>query len=164
MEWYAVHIKSRHEQKVYDSLNRKSLSVMLPKIQVWSRRKDRKKKIDIPLFPGYLFVNCELTRETQIEILKTLGVVNILGYVNRPASIPEEQIVSIQKIVESNVAVRPHPYLKIGDKVIVRDGPLQGTIGYFVSFNTKKGNLIVSVDLLCRAIEVEIDCNLVEPF
>ena len=79
MPWYAVHTKSRHEYKAHTGLTQKNLTSFLPEMEVWSKRKDRKKKISVPLFPGYLFVEASLDNETKLAILKTSGVVRILG-------------------------------------------------------------------------------------
>ncbi len=79
MPWYAVHTKSRHEYKAHNGLTQKQLTSFLPEIEVWSKRKDRKKRITVPLFPGYLFVQADLTNEIKLAILKTFGVVRILG-------------------------------------------------------------------------------------
>jgi transcription antitermination factor NusG len=80
MPWYAIHTKSRHEHKVNTGLTQKNITTFLPEAQVWSSRKDRKKKIFVPLFPGYLFMETPyLNNEAKLAVLKTSGVVRILG-------------------------------------------------------------------------------------
>ncbi len=156
-EWYAVRTRSRHEEKVDKRLKEKLFYVFLPKIEVWSRRKDRKKRILAPLFPGYLFVKCELTAEIWLEILKTYGVSSVVSLVKEPTPIPEYQIENIKKILDSKMALKLHPYVNVGDRVIVVDGPLEGSIGFYDRPNHEKGKLIISLDLLNRSIEVEMD-------
>tara|TARA_B100000315_G_C14592351_1_gene596613 strand:- start:151 stop:675 length:525 start_codon:yes stop_codon:yes gene_type:complete len=162
VEWYAVRTRSRHEEKVNVRLQKKLFNVFLPKLEVWSRRKDRKKRILTPLFPGYLFVRCELSKIIWLEILKTFGVAYVVGITDEPTPIPENQIGNIKKVLDSKMALKLHPYVNLGDKVIVVDGPLQGAIGYYVSPNHEKGKLILSLDLLNRSVEVEIDGSSIE--
>ncbi|MFV1951348.1 MAG: transcription termination/antitermination protein NusG [Nitrospinota bacterium] len=164
-EWYAVRTRSRHEQKVNAQLIGKSFEVFYPQIKVWSRRKDRKKKIFKPLFPGYLFVHCNLTNDNWLNILKTFGVANLLGYDDqKPSPVPDEQILSIKKVLDTDIPIVVHPYLQEGERVIVVDGPLKDVTGVFVGMNNKKGKLIIAVDLLNRSLETEIDSSAVEKF
>ncbi|MBI4379307.1 MAG: UpxY family transcription antiterminator [Nitrospinae bacterium] len=164
LNWYAVRTRSHHEQKVHDILMGKSFNVFYPTIDAWSRRKDRKKRVKRPLFSGYLFVECELDNYAWLEIKKTHGVVNLVGFSDRPEPIPSEQIHSIQTILNAGIIPRPHPYLNEGDKVIVIEGPLKGAIGIYNRFDHVRGKLIVSLDLLGRSVEVEIESWAVEQF
>lgn len=157
LHWYALRTKSRHEQKVADRLVGKDIHVFFPTVEVWSRRKDRRKRIRQPMFPGYLFVECELTKDLWLEIVNTPGAANVLGYANKPAPVPEEQVYSIQKVVEAGVHVKYHPYLNVGDRVRVVDGPLKGAEGIMVGVNERVQRLVISVDLLNRAVEVELE-------
>jgi len=79
-KWYAIYTRSRHEEKVYTGLRNKDFEVFLPKAETWSRRKDRRKKILLPLFPGYVFVHSRIDNHIRHDILKTIGVVRILGF------------------------------------------------------------------------------------
>ena len=107
MPWYAVHTKSRHEYKAHTGLIQKNLISFLPEMEVWSKRKDRRKRITVPLFPGYLFVAAALDNETTLAILKTFGVVRILGKKDntQPLPIPDEKISAIQRIIEKKVEI-----------------------------------------------------------
>jgi transcriptional antiterminator NusG len=162
-EWYAVHTKSRHEQKVHERLLEKSIHSFLPKIEVWSRRKDRRKRIRIPLFSGYLFVRVLMDNYTGVEILKTPGVAYILGNGTRYIPIPEDQIASIQILLQNDVLLSPHPYLKVGQRVRIVNGPLTGCEGILLREKPGKEKLIVSVDLLKRSISAEIHEADIEP-
>jgi transcriptional antiterminator NusG len=157
LNWYALRTKSRHEQKVADRLVSKDIQVFFPTVEVWSRRKDRRKRIRQPMFPGYLFVECELTKDLWLEIVSTPGAANILGYVGKPTPVPDEQVYSIQKVVEAGVHVKYHPYLDIGDRIRVVNGPLKGAEGIMVGVNEKVQRLVISVDLLNRAVEVQLE-------
>lgn len=161
--WYCIHTRSRHEEVVYQRLGDKRIHAFLPRLEVWSRRKDRRKKIQKALFPGYLFVYDPLDPSHRLEILKTPGVVNILGNENKPVPVPDSQIESIQTILNGKSAVTPYPYLREGQLVRVVYGPLKGCEGFLLKIKQGKEKLIISVDLLQRSVAVEIDGASVEP-
>ncbi len=161
--WYCIHTRSRHEDTVFQRLGDKRIEVFLPKLEVWSRRKDRKKKIQKALFPGYLFVHDSLNPYHRLEILKTPGVVKILGNERGPVAVPEPQIESIQTILGGKSAITPFPYLREGQLVRVVYGPLKGCEGFLLKIKEGKEKLIISVDLLQRSVAVEIDGASVEP-
>ena len=163
LEWYAIHTSSHHEQRVYERLVKKSIHAFLPKMEVWSRRKDRRKRIQVSLFPGYLFVNVDLDPYVILEILNTPGVAYILGNNGKITPIPEKQIAPIQKLLKNDVLIKPYPYLKIGQRVRIVNGPLMGCEGILLKIKPNKQRLIVSIDLLKRSISAEIDEFDVEP-
>lgn len=163
MNWYAIYTRSRHEQKVNDRLREKNIETFLPLIECWSRRKDRRKRIYLSLFPGYLFVRTLMDVDTRLDILKTESVVRILRNGGIPATIPDEQIDSIKTLMNSGVSPTPHPYLKEGMRVRVMGGPLIGIEGILLKTKPNKHRLIISVDLLQESVCVEIDELDVEP-
>ena len=150
--WYAVRTRSRHEQVVREQLARKSVEVFLPTVARWSRWKDRKKKIDWPLFPGYVFAR--FVPDDRIGILKVDGVVQIISNNGVLSPIPDEEIDSIRTLVDSELAYDPVPLIKEGDMVRVIHGPLKGVIGRLVRKGTH-ARLILSVDLIGQAVSVE---------
>lgn len=162
MSWYAVYTKPRHERKVNAHLSREGITTFLPEIERWSRRKDRKTRVSYPIFPGYLFINTELNGGSRLKVIKTRGVVRILGNKGIPIAIPENQIEAIQKIVVTKNDISSYPYLKIGQIVRVIGGPLKGVEGFFVS-DKGKGKLVISVDILQRSVSVEIEEADIEP-
>ncbi|MDI6615131.1 MAG: transcription termination/antitermination NusG family protein, partial [Syntrophaceae bacterium] len=106
MPWYAVYTKSRFEDRVYAGLVQRSVETFLPKIEVWSRRKDRRKRIKIPMFSGYLFVDFpEYTNERKLSVLTIPGVVKMLGRPDshEPIPVPEVQIDAIKRLIASDV-------------------------------------------------------------
>ena len=160
-EWFAIWTRSRHEKLVRDQLAQKHVEVFLPTITKWSRWKDRTKKIDWPLFPGYCFARFDLT--DRLPILKCEGVVTIVGAEGKPASIPPIEIDSIRQLIESELAYDPCPLIKEGMMVEVKAGPLKGVVGRLV----RKGahaRLILSVDLIGQAVSVEVDAADVKPY
>ena len=160
--WYALHTRSRFEKKLLSELTLRSIEVFLPMREIISRWKDRKKKIWVPLFPGYIFVNQVDTAASRYRVLNIPGAVRFVGHGGRAESIPDEQILAIRKFLEASVAVDPYPYMKIGNWVEVAAGPLKGIRGILVQ---KKGRFrfVLQVDLIQQAISVEIDASDVRP-
>ncbi len=161
--WYCVHTRSRHEDAVCQRFLDKRIEAFHPQMEAWSRRKDRRKKILKPLFPGYLFVHETLDHHRWLEILKTPGVVRILGNKDGPLPVPEIQIESIQTILNGKAAVSPFPYLREGQQVRVVDGPLKGCEGFLLKKKEEKESLIISLDILHRSVSVEISGASIEP-
>jgi len=155
--WYAVYTKSRYEQKVYQGLTDKSITAFLPKVETLSRRKDRRKKIWLPLFPGYVFIRIPWEIKIYWEVLKTDGVVKALTMGGVPAPVPEEEISSVKIMVDSFLPLSPHPFVRQGDRVVIDGGPLKGAQGIFISREGKLGKFVVGVELLNRAVAVEIE-------
>ena len=153
--WYAIWTRSRHEQVVREQLEQKQIEAFLPTVTRWSRWKDRKKRIDWPLFPGYCFARFNAL--DRLPILKCTGVVNIVAFEGgEPAPIPEHEILGIRLLVQSNLAYDPCPFIREGALVEVVYGPLKGIVGRLVRKNDK-ARLILSVDLIGQAVSVEVD-------
>ena len=153
-EWYAIWTRSRHEQVVRDQLEQKGVEAFLPTLPKWSRWKDRKKKIDWPLFPGYCFARFDLSE--RLPVLKCSGVVSIISFDGEIAPIPEQEITGIRRLVESELQYDPCPLIREGMMVEVTHGPLKGVIGRLI----RKGahaRLILAVDLIGQAVSVEVD-------
>ena len=160
MPWYAVHTRSRHEDRAYTGLVQKSLHTFLPKIEVWSQRKDRRKKIMIPMFPGYLFVEMAiLDNYLRLEILKTFGVVQILGKARgaEPIPVPDEKIDAIRRIIESRVEVQQLQYPKVGEPARIMDGPFKGVEGLVISTDYAKELFVISIELLQRSVAIKLE-------
>jgi transcription antitermination factor NusG len=161
VHWYALWTRSRHEQVVREQLQQKQIEAFLPTVTKWSRWKDRKKKIDWPLFPGYCFAR--FNAKERLPILKCTGVVNIISFEGEPAAIPEHEIDGIRQLVDSELAYDPCPLIKEGSMVEVMHGPLRGVIGRLVRKN-EKARLVLSVDLIGQAVSVEVDAADVRPY
>lgn len=163
MHWYAVYTQPNHEYKVNDRLIKKKIETFLPLIERWSQRKDRRKRIQLPLFPSYLFVRSPMDPSSQLKILKTEGVVRIIESDGKPVAIPEVQIVGIQTLVRNGVTITPCAYLREGMRVRVANGPLRGIEGILLKTQSQKHRLVLSVDILKQSVSVEIDEIDVEP-
>jgi len=162
--WYVLYTYSRHEAQVELGLRRRGLEVFLPKVTVPSRRRDRSLHIQVPLFPGYLFVYSEMQPSEYVTILRQAGVVRILGINGRLTPVPAAVVESIQTIVNSDQPFYPWPYLEKGRRVIIVDGPLAGAVGVVVGRRQKTQRLIVSVELFRRSVAVELSDYAVEPY
>jgi transcriptional antiterminator NusG len=153
--WFAIWTRSRHEQVVREQLERKKIAAFLPTITRWSRWKDRKKKIDWPLFPGYCFA--QFDPDDPLPVLKCTGVVNIVSVEGKPASIPEYELDSIRLLVGSDLQFDPCPMIREGEMVEVVHGPLRGVVGRLMRKDTKTARLVLSVNLIGQAVSVEVD-------
>jgi transcriptional antiterminator NusG len=154
--WYALHTRSRFEQKVHDQLCRKSIETFLPRIEVWSRRKDRRKKILVPMLPGYIFVRSQLEVEEYYHIIKTIGVVRMVALKGKPLPANDVEISSLMILDGTNRTVQNRSYMAKGNQVMIMDGPLKGLIGIYLRHKAKN-KVVVSLDLLQRSLEIEIE-------
>lgn len=160
--WFALYVQVNHEREVTKRLEQKEINAFLPLMERWSKRRDRRKKVSLPLFPGYLFIRTVLDNPTHVHILKTPGALVLIGNSEGPVAIPPHQIESLQTMLHSPQPLQLNPYLKEGDWVHVIRGPLAGCMGILLRQNPKKGRLIVSVDIICRSVSVELDMEDVE--
>jgi len=157
--WYAIYTRPRHEKKVYDLLLEKNTEVFLPlvtRVRLW---KDRKKKVEMPLFSSYLFVRFDY--KDRFDILHTKGVVKIVNFKGEPAIVPDWQIEQIKKMVEKAHTVRLEEYMRIGQEVEVLDGPFKGMRGA-VKMIRGEHRLLLTIDGIMQTISVEIDNGLVK--
>jgi transcriptional antiterminator NusG len=160
-EWYVVHTKNRFENVVFESLQKKSLETFLPKILVRSKRKDRRKMIRVPLFPGYLFVKTDLNPSEHLEIVKTTGAVKLIGNKTGPISVPDEIVDSLKIIVATENKVVTGSRFQKGDRVMVVAGPFTGVTGIFSRYKGQ-GRVIVHIDALGQFAAVDVSENDVE--
>ena len=156
-KWYALHTRSHFEQKVYDGLRGKSIEAFLPRLQVMSRRKDRHKKLLVPMLPGYVFVHSDLQPEEHLRIIKTVGIVRMVSFKAKPVPANEEEFSSLMILDGTDRTVQNRAYMKRGDRVIIMEGPLKGLVGFYLRHNTKLDKVVVSIELLHRSLEIEIE-------
>ena len=161
-QWYALYTRSRFEKKLLSELASRQVEVFLPMREVLSQWKDRKKKVWVPLFPGYIFVNHEDTPENRYRILNIPGAVQFVSVCGRSNPVPEEQIMAIRRFLESGLSFDPYPYIKIGNQVEVIAGPLKGIRGVLVE-KRGKFRFVLQVDMIRQAISMEIDAMDIRP-
>jgi transcription termination/antitermination protein NusG len=152
--WFAVWTRARHEASVASQLDRKGIESFLPTLPRWSRWKDRKKRIDWPLFPGYCFVRID--PRNSLAVLKCSGVVSLVSCQGQPMPIPDVEIESVRTLVSSDLQYDPCPLLNEGDKVEIAFGPLRGVVGRLARKGSK-ARLIISVTLIGQGVSVEVD-------
>ena len=160
--WYAIQTRSRHEKLVNHHLQMRGMSSYLPtitKTHLWS---DRRKKVELPLFPGYLFIQLIPCNEWRVKVLRTPGVVRFVGCAPEGSAIPEEQIASVRTIVDQNMTCVSHPFLEVGQRVRVRGGALDGVEGIFLRRNSDDV-LVISVGAIQRSLAVSIQGYDIEP-
>jgi len=161
-EWYAVHVRSRHEFTVANRLALKEIEAFLPQVEKVRKWKDRKKLISFPLFPGYIFVHTTRESHNLLRVLKVGGVVRIISTIpGEPDPIPEDQILSLKKLVDNKGELDPYPYLNEGQRVRIITGPLQGVEGILVE-KLDKHILVLSVDVLRQGVALTINAGDVE--
>ena len=162
MDWFALYVKSRHEFITNGELNKKGIETFLPSVKKMRQWKDRKKFIDFPIFPGYLFTHIYPDNKNFFSILNTRGAVKIISSEpGIPAPIPLMEIESLKLLIESGTGFDIYPHLKEGTRVRVIRGPLKGAEGML----KEKGDnytFLVNIELLGRGIGVKINADCVE--
>ena len=156
--WYAIHTKSKHEKLISQLCSKRQIEAYLPVRKILKKWSDRKKMIEFPLFPGYIFVNICLNEKNNVLNLK--GVVRILGG-SVPEIIPFEQLETLRKFEAADVEVDPYLHLKPGNLVKVIKGPFRGSTGFLVRKQSKY-RLCVNIKLIMQSASVEIDASDVE--
>lgn len=151
--WYVVRTRSRHEKTVRDQLVGREVETFLPIVERWSRWKDRRKKIAIPLFPGYCFARFPLVE--RLRVLNAVGVANLVGTCGHPEPVPDAEIESLQRLARTTLQYDPHPFLTEGMDVEVVRGPLAGVRGKLLR-KDRVTRLVLSVTLIRQAAVVEI--------
>lgn len=160
--WYVIYTCHRHEGRVEERLQRKGLEVFLPRLTVVRQWRDRKKLLQVPLFPGYLFVRDVLDPPTYLDIITLSSVVQVLGSKGELHTVPPETIESIKLAVASDRPYYPYRYLLKGKWVRVVEGPLAGVVGIIREQKEKKRKVVVEVELFRRAMAVELEDEAVE--
>jgi transcription termination/antitermination protein NusG len=153
--WYAVQTMPRHERKVVAELQRKDLRTFLPVFPETRRWSDRRRVIEMPLFPGYVFVQLNPTPDMRISVLRTSGVTSFVGVRGIGIPIPDSQIATIQKVVEQRLQCKPYPFLSLGQRVRIRGGSLDGIEGILVQVKSDQ-SLVISVELIQRSLAIRV--------
>jgi transcription antitermination factor NusG len=157
--WYALYTRHHHEKAVARALTAKGLTVFLPLYSEARQWKDRAKVISLPLFSCYVFIQGGLDR--SLDILTTAGIYGFVCCGGSPAMIPQQEIEGVRRVVERSIKIEPHPFIKCGDWVRVKAGPLQGIEGILLR-KKNFSRLVLTVDLLGKSAAVELDVSLVE--
>jgi transcription antitermination factor NusG len=158
--WYAAYVCARHEKQVVLQLQERRVNCFLPVYRSLRRWKDRRKELELVLFPGYVFVHLDL--KDRLRVLQLPSVVRFVSFNGQPAPLPDSEIEILSKGLASGIRAEPHPYLKVGHRVRVRSGPLAGAQG-ILQRKKDKFRVVLSIDLIMRSVAVEVDEADIEP-
>jgi len=157
--WYAAYTSANHEKRVAEQLGVREVEHFLPLYASARRWKDRRVTLQLPLFPGYIFLH--MTLRDRLKVQQVPGVARLVGFDGKLAALPEEEIEALRRSFESGVRAEPHPYLTVGRRVRVKSGPLAGTQGILLR---RKGNfrVVISIELIQRSVAVDTEVADVE--
>jgi transcription antitermination factor NusG len=160
--WYALHIRCQHEKKVASSLQRDGFTTFLPLLHEVHRWSDRLKRVQVPLFPCYVFLRCRHSPEIRMVLLRTPGVLSIVGCHGAGDPIPDDEIDAIRAVVAQKVALEPYPFIALGERIRIVGGALDGIEGIIVR---REGNrrLIISVTTIERSLAISLEGFCVQP-
>jgi len=156
--WYAAYTCPRHEKSVAEQLTGRGVEFYLPLYETVSRWKDRRVRLSLPLFPGYVFVRIPL-RE-RLRVLGVPSVVCLVGFNGRPAPLPEEEIEKLRNGLCTSLRAEPHPYLNVGRRVRIIRGPLEGFEGVLLR-RRSQFRVVLSRVLIPHSICVHVDADAV---
>jgi len=160
--WFAVHTRSRYEKKVAAQLGEKQIDSFLPTMKEVHHWSDRRRVVEQPLFPGYVFVRILPEDPMRASVLRTVGVVGFVGIQGRGLSIPDQEIENIRILLSSDIPFEPYPFLRVGQKVRIRGGYLDGIEGILVAKNSDQ-SVIISVELIQRSLSIRVSGFDLEP-
>lgn len=158
--WYALYTCPRHEKRVVEQIEQRRISCFLPLYRSVRRWKDRRKELELALFPGYVFVRIAL--QDRLRVLQLASVVRFVSSNGHPLPLPQSEMEALMSGLKRGVRAEPHPYLKVGRRVVVKYGPLAGSQGILLR-RKDKFRLILSLDLIQRSVAVEVDEADVQP-
>ena len=154
--WYAIHTRARYEKKITTQLQDKGVATFLPLIAQRHRWSDRYQTIQCALFPCYAFVHLDAYPKKRLAVLQTPGVMGFVGIRGVSLPIPDKEIEDIRTLLTQNVTCALYPFLRVGQRVRIRGGCLDGVEGILVAKNSDR-SLVVSIELIQRSVAVRID-------
>ena len=154
--WLAAYTRARHEKSVVRQLNEREIECFLPLYRSWRQWADRRKQVELALFPSYVFIHID-PRE-RLRVLQLPGVVRLVSFNGTPAALPEREIEGLRNGLEQGVYAQPHPYLRSGSRVRVVRGPLSGASGILIRKKDKL-RFVISIDVLMRSVAVELNTD-----
>jgi transcription antitermination factor NusG len=159
-KWYALYTSANHERRVAQQLALRSVEHFLPQFESVRKWKDRRVKIQMPLFPGYVFVH--LAIENRLRVLQVPGVAKLVGFHGQAAVVLDEDIAKVREFLHQGLRAEPYPFLAVGRRVSVKGGPLTGMEGIVVR-RKNRSRFVISFPLLQRAVAVDLDALDLEP-
>jgi transcription antitermination factor NusG len=158
--WYAAYTCANHEKRVAAEVEARDVEHFLPVYASVRRWKDRRVSLELPLFPGYVFVRLAL--RDQVRVLQIPSVVRLVGFNGQPAALPDEEMEILRSGLSQRLRAEPHPFLTVGRRVRITGGPFAGLEGIL---QRKKNSLrvVVSLSLIQRSVAVDVDVADVAP-
>ncbi len=157
--WYAAYTSANHEKRAAELLRAREVEYFLPTYSSVRKWKDRRVQLEMPLFPGYLFVHLAL--RDRLKVLQVPGVAHLVGFSGTPVALPDAEIETLRAGQASGVRAEPHPFLNVGRRVRIKDGPLAGMQGVLVQ-RKGKCRVVISIELIQRSVAVDADSADVE--
>ncbi|MCU1242325.1 MAG: NusG antitermination factor [Candidatus Acidoferrum typicum] len=157
--WYAAYTSANHEKRAALQLVQRSVEHFLPLYESVRRWRDRRVKLQMPLFPGYIFVRLAL--RDRLQVLQVPGVARLVGFNGMPCALRDSEIEAMQTCLERKASLEPHPYVQVGRRVRVKCGPLAGLEGIVVR-KKNRVRFVISLDLIQRSVAVEVEAGDVE--
>jgi transcription termination/antitermination protein NusG len=158
--WYAAYTWANHEKRVREQLTQRQVVSFLPVYETVRRWKDRRMRLQTPLFPGYVFVRLSLVE--RLRVLQIPSVVRLVGFNGHPTPLPDEEIEGLRRGLAAGILAEPHPFLTVGRRVRIKSGPLEGREGILIR---RKGSLrvVLSINLIMRSVVIDVAAADVEP-
>jgi len=158
--WFAAYTAPRHEKHVSQQMRRRGIQNFLPLYKSMRRWKDRRKELELPIFPGYVFVR--IAPRERMGVLQAPGVVYLVSFQGRPAALPDVEIDTLQRQLSQGGGFQPHPFLTIGRRVRVHSGPMAGVEGILIR-KKDKFRIVISIEMIRQSVAIEVDQADVEP-
>ncbi|HZQ66963.1 MAG TPA: UpxY family transcription antiterminator [Terriglobales bacterium] len=161
-KWYAIVTRARNERSIVNRLQERGMETFLPTVTEVHQWRDRRKRVEMPLFSCYVFVKLELTNEQRYRVCNIEGVFGFVGVRGDAIAIPEEQIDAVRTLMTQQLSWSSHPFLKIGQRVRIRGGALDGVEGVLQGRNGDR-TLVISIDAIQRSLAVRVEGYDVQP-
>lgn len=152
--WFALYTAPRHEKMIAEQIQRRGITCFLPLYKSMRRWKDRRKELDMVLFPGYVFL--QIAPQNRLQVLQLPGAVRLVSFNGQPTPLRGDEIDTLRHHLSAQGKIEPHPYLRVGRRVRVHSGPFQGLEG-IIQRTKDRCRVIFSIDLIMRSIAVEVD-------
>ena len=154
--WYAAYTSARHEKTVAEHLRQRDVECFLPLYETVRRWNNGRHRVQMPLFPGYVFVRMEM--RDKLRVLQVPGLAQLVTFQGAPAALPDSEIETLRSALTTGVLAQPHRYLNVGSKVEICSGPLQGMRGVLLR-HQGQFRVVISVEMIMRSIVVEVDAS-----
>jgi transcription antitermination factor NusG len=154
--WFAIQTWPRYEKKVAIELNKRDVEVFLPLLKNKHKWSDRTRVVELPLFPGYVFVNIQQTPDARVPVLRTNGVASFVGVRGIGTPVPESELDSVRTLLDRGISFRPHPFLSIGQRVRILSGSLRGVEGVLTGKANDDPSLVVSIQIIQRSVAIHL--------